>query len=79
MKRLLLMTMMSMVSVPALAQTPAAYTLTVTPQEVNVIGTALGARPYMEVQGLMQKLTNQVLEQNKPASKAEDKPPEPPK
>lgn len=59
-----------LVSTSALAE-PVEYLLKVSPQDVQVIGTALGARPYVEVQALVAKLQAQISEQAK--LKPEDK------
>ena len=51
------------------AKPPADITLTVTLQDIGIIGQALGARPFAEVNVLLQKLDAQI--------KAQAKPPEP--
>lgn len=43
---------------------PSEYTLKVTPQEVITIGKGLGSQPFNEVQPLMAKLNQQILDQN---------------
>jgi hypothetical protein len=44
----------------ASAAPPSAFTLTLTPTEVNEIGVALGRQPYADVADLMSKLKSQV-------------------
>jgi len=55
-----------LISTAAFGQQPTQYTLTVTPQDVQVIGNALGARPLAEVRDLYQRLEAQVIAQNQP-------------
>jgi hypothetical protein len=78
-----------LVAIPAFGQAPAGppassppppvpapieYTLTLTQAEVNVIGTALFARTYGEVAGVINKITGQVQDQDaKRNSKLEHK------
>lgn len=57
---------MLIVAGPALSQEPAEFRLTVTPAELNVIGVALGERPYREVAPLLAKLDAQLKEQRAP-------------
>ncbi len=42
---------------------PAEYVLKITPQELDLIGKALGLMPYNDVASAMQKLRQQVIEQ----------------
>ena len=42
---------------------PATFTLTVTAQEVELIGKALGSMPFNEVASFIQKLRQQIVEQ----------------
>ena len=46
------------------------YTLTVSPQELGIIGDALGGKPYAQVAPLMKKLEQQVEQQLDAAKKA---------
>lgn len=57
------------------AKPPADITLTVTAQDIGIIGQALGARPFSEVNALLQKLDAQINAQRK---LPEPKTPEPP-
>lgn len=52
-------------AVPTLAQQE--VNLKVTTEDVNVIGKALGKMPFDEVAGLIQKLREQIMQQQKPA------------
>lgn len=52
---------------------PQTYTLTVTANDIAIIGGALGSRPYNEVAPLLAKLDTQIKQQNEAAAK----PPEP--
>lgn len=61
-------------STSALADPPKEYTLTMSPADVNIIGTALGQRPFAEVKDLWGRLEAQIVAQNQPP-----KTPEPPK
>jgi hypothetical protein len=64
-------------SAPAGAQPlPAEYTLTLSAQEVQIIGTALAERPYREVAGIIARLNAQIIEQAK--ARAPATPPAPP-
>lgn len=56
----------------AFAQTPEQYTLTVTSQELNVIGDGLVELPYKKSAILIQKLTLQAKDQMEAAKKAAD-------
>jgi hypothetical protein len=58
------------VSAAADSNTPKQYTLTVTSDEVNEIGAALGNEPFNKVSALMEKLKAQVTEQTLKASAA---------
>ena len=66
----------------AYAQSPAQYTVTVTPQNMAMIGKALGQMPYSDVAVLIADLQRQMVEQNKAAAdaakKPDDKPPSSP-
>ena len=44
---------------------PVEYTLKITPQELDLLGKALGNQPYNDVAPLLQKLRSQFVEQNK--------------
>lgn len=60
-----------LVSSSALAQTPPAeYNLKVTPADVAIIGKALGSQPFNDVAPVLNKLQEQINEQNKPKSAA---------
>ena len=48
---------------------PKPIRLTVTPQEVNLIGAALGRLPHDDVRPLIEKLAAQVQAQLKPETK----------
>jgi len=43
------------------------FTLNVSPEEVNVLGKALGEMPFKEAAPLVRKLDDQLREQQKPA------------
>jgi hypothetical protein len=66
--------------VPTLAyaqpvQQPATYNLVVSPAELDVISKGLGTQPFNDVLPLINKLRQQVMEQQpKPAAKVEEKP-----
>lgn len=62
-------------AIPLAAQQQAQeLTLKVTPAEVDTIGKGLGKLPFDEVAAIIQKLRNQIVEQQKPAEapKAEE-------
>ena len=61
---------------PVAAQTPAqTFTLTVTSQDLSVIGTALADRPYKDVAPILNNLNQQVNAQlPKPDKDADKKP-----
>lgn len=62
MKRLFVLA--ALLPLAASAQTPPeSYTLTITPQDVSVLGRALGNMPYNEVSALITKLDGQVRSQ----------------
>lgn len=61
-KRLILISAF-LFTVPAFAQEPKEVTLTVTSQELSVIGEALGLVAYAKVAPLMAKLQGQVVKQ----------------
>ena len=42
------------------------FTIKLTPQEIQIIGNALGERPFKEVGALIAKLDAQLAEQQKP-------------
>jgi hypothetical protein len=68
---------LSMISTAAMAQD---YNLTVTPQDIGIIGTALGDRPYREAMPLIRKLNEQIAAQDTERNKAAEdakKPPQP--
>ena len=83
MRRLILV----VVLVPTLAyaqqpQQPSSYTLTISPQELELISAGLGTQPFKDVLPLMNKLRQQVMEQQSkiiapPAIPPVDKPVEP--
>ena len=59
----------------ALADPPAQFTLTVTAQDINVIGTALANRPFGEVHELVTRLNAQIAAQaKKPDAETKDEP-----
>lgn len=43
------------------------YTLTVTPDEITILGEALDEMPFKRVHALVDKLRGQIAEQNAPA------------
>ena len=56
-----------LVSTSAFAQNPPAeYMLKVTPADVSIIGKALGSQPFNDVAPVLNKLQEQINEQNKP-------------
>lgn len=65
---------LALVSASASAQ-DRTYILTVSAAEVGVIGAALGARPYAEVAPLLNKLNDQIREQDKPKAAPEPEKP----
>ena len=68
--RLKLILAASLIVSPAMAQEqssqPSEYVLKITPQELDLLGKALGGLPYNNVAPLLQKLRSQVVEQQKP-------------
>ena len=62
---------------PAMAQEqssqPSEYVLKITPQDLDLMGKALGTMPYNDIAPLLQKLRSQVVEQQHP-KKAEKEP-----
>jgi hypothetical protein len=61
------------------AQQPEVYTLTVTAQDVNAIGQALGDQPYKTAAPLITKLNEQIAKQISDAAKAKQTGSEPKK
>lgn len=57
---------------------PTHYTLSVTLQELGVIGAALGDRPFKDVASLLANLNKQVQDQQSAASAPADKSNKPP-
>ena len=62
----------------AAAQSIDFYTIKATPQNMAVIGKALGQMPYSDVAALVADLQRQMIEQNKAAAEAAKKPDEKP-
>ena len=65
-------------STSAFAQTPPAqpqvtYTVTVTAQELDTIGNALGKAPFEVAAPIIQKLREQVIAQSKPVDNSDKK------
>lgn len=66
----------SLIAIPAVAQEaqqPSEYVLKITPQELDQIGKALGVLPYNDVAQMIQKLRQQVVEQQQPKKVEEPK------
>lgn len=63
----------------AFAQPEPEFKLTVTAKEADMIGRGLGSLPFADVAPLMQKLRQQVMEQQSPPPKAATPPVEPKK
>ena len=59
--------------VAAQQQQPNEYVLKITPQELDAIGKALGTMSYNDVASLVQKLRQQVVEQQQPKNVEEPK------
>lgn len=81
-KGLLLAVFLAAVAFPAAAaETPAQYSLTVKPEQVDIIGRALRHSPdsYERVQDLIEQLTGQVLTQQKAEADKTAQPAEEPK
>lgn len=57
---------------PAYAQqaAPVEYNLKLTAQEVDILGEALGTLPYSKVAVLIQKIRQQIVEQQQPKVEA---------
>lgn len=69
-----------LLAAPAVAQqatiaqaNPPEYNIKVTAPELDTIGKALGGMPFNDVVGLIQKLRQQVVEQQKPTPEPEKK------
>lgn len=52
------------------------YTISVTPEEVNAIGTALGQMPFNQVSALIDKLRQQIVKQEAAAKQPEPQSPD---
>jgi hypothetical protein len=48
------------------------FTLKFTDKQLDIIGNALGQRPFVEVAGIIQEITQQVQAQQKPATLTPD-------
>lgn len=55
-----------LIASPAAAQAPKEYTVKLSAQDLQIVGAALGARPFTEVRDLFTRLEQQIAEQNKP-------------
>lgn len=65
---------------PAAAQAPKDYTIKLSAQDLQIVGAALGARPFTEVRDLFARIEQQINEQNKvPTPKDANGNPEPEK
>lgn len=64
---------MATVAPVAAQQQPSEYVLKITPQELDAIGKALGTMSYNDVASLVQKLRQQVVEQQQPKNVEEPK------
>jgi hypothetical protein len=65
-------------TVPALAQGPASYTLTLTEAQLNLVGRALSKQPYEDVYQILAVIQQQVNQQQaaaKPPPPAQSEPP----
>lgn len=54
---------------------PTEFTLTVTKEDLAVIGDALVERPFKVVNPVLQKLNSQLVQQQQPKPKDQEKPP----
>lgn len=52
------------------------YTISVTSEEVNAIGTALGQMPFNQVSALIEKLRQQIVKQEADAKQSEPQAPD---
>lgn len=52
------------------------YTISVTPEEVNAIGTALGQMSFNQVSALIEKLRQQIVKQEADAKQSEPQAPD---
>lgn len=64
---------MATVAPVAAQQQPSEYVLKITPAELDQIGKALGTMSYNDVVSLVQKLRQQVVEQQQPKNVEEPK------
>lgn len=52
------------------------YTISVTPEEINAIGTALGQMSFNQVSALIEKLRQQIVKQEADAKQSEPQAPD---
>lgn len=67
------LTMIPLVSYAQPAAQPQEYTIKLTTAEIDIVGKALGTLPYQEVALIIQKLRQQIVDQQSQSAKPDEK------